>query len=300
MIANIQNSPIHFSGCLQEIPENLSQITYCLIYAIKFIAVNKLHSIRYGDSSLSANFVEIFAQMLNSIRNLLPWSQILQSEHELKSLIENVAQILMPPSNLLQEPKMITLAAAQFLLTVSSAIRPRYMLDCPSFKQLIQMGGNLTYLDQQAATIIRNSIVNCFVLPWPNVLNAEQFFDRRLALLQEYVHNLSENLMNLDHSVMYNQHDKVIRVITVILPMLNEIIDYHRESSSSVKHMLANAYKPPITKSIFIYKEFGAVSEEIGRCVLKFALGVIRTLQIQLGSEIISEMLNIFIKTTTR
>lgn len=294
------NSFILFIGCLQEIPKNLTQITYCLIYAIKFIAVNKLHSISFGDSSLSANFVEIFAQLLNSIRNLLPWSPILQCEHELKSLIENVTQILLPPSNLLQEPKMITLAAAQFLLTVSSVIRPRYMLDCPSFKQLIQMGSNLTYLDQQASAFIRNTIVNCFVLPWPNTSNADQVFDRRLILLQEYVHNLSENLLNLDHSVMHNHHDKVIKIITVVLPMHNDIIEYHRESSSSVKHMLVNAYRTPITKSILIYKEFGAVNEEIASCVLKFALSVIQTLQIQLGSPYISEMLDIFLKTTTR
>lgn len=286
---------------MQEIPKNLSQITYCLIYAIKFIAVNKLHSISYGNSTFSANFVEIFAQLLNSIRNLLPWSPILQSELELKSLIENVSQILMPPSNLLQEPKMITLAAAQFLLTVSMVIRPRYMLDCPSFKQLIQMGSNLTYLDQQAATIVRNAIVNCLVLPWPNVSNADQVFDRRSALLQEYVQrNLSENLLNLDQTAMHNQHDKVIKVITVTLPMLNEIIDHHRESTSSVKHMLVTALKPSITKSILIYKEFGAVSEEIASCVLKFALSVIRTLQIPLTSAYIWEMLDIFIKTTTR
>lgn len=261
--------------------------------------MNKLHSIS-GDSSLSANFVEIFAQLLNSIRNLLPWSPILQSEHELKSLIENVAQILLPPSNLLQEPKIITLAAAQFLLTVSSVIRPRYMLDCTSFKQLIQMGSNLTYLDQQAAITARNAIVNCFVLPWPNVPNADQLLDRRQVLLVDYVNKVSENLVNLDHSAMHNQHDKVIKVITVILPIHTEIIDYHRDSSSSVKHMLANAYKPTIHKSILIYKEFGAVSEEIASCVLKFSLSVISTLQIQLGSAYISEMLDIFLKTTTR
>lgn len=262
--------------------------------------MNKLHSISFGDSSLSTNFVEIFAQLLNSIRNLLPWSPILQSEHELESLIENVAQILLPPSNLLQEPKMITLAAAQFLLTVSSVIRPNYMLNCPSLDKLIRMGSNLTYLDQQATTIIRNAIVNCLVLPWPNVSNVDQVFDRRLTLLNDYVQNLSKDLLNLDHSVMHNQHDKVIKVITVSLPILNEIIDYHHESSSSVKHMLVNAYRQPITKSILIYKEFGAVSEEIASGVLKFALSVIRTLQIQLGSAYIGEMLDIFLKTTTR
>lgn len=287
-------------GCLQEIPKNLTHITYCLIYAIKFIAVNKFHSISFGDSSLAANFVEIFAQLLNCIRNLLPWLQVIQSEHEMKSLIEDIAQILLPPSNLLQQPKMITLAAAQFLLTVSSVIRPRYMLDCSSFKQLIQLGINLTYLDEQASTFIRNAIINCFVLSWPNLSNADQAFDRRSIMLQDYVQKISENLLSLDHSVMYNQHDKVIKIVTLVLPVLNEIIDYHRESSSSVKHMFVDAFKAPITKSIFIYKEFGSVSEEIASCVLKFALSVIRTLQIQLGSPFISEMLDIFLKTTTR
>lgn len=282
-------------------PKNLSQITYCLIYAIKFIAVNKLHTINFVDSSLSGNFVEIFAQLLNSIRNLLSWSSILQSENELKSLIESVAQILLPPSNILQEPKMITLSAAQFILTVSSTIRPRYLLDCPSFKQLIQMGSNLAYLDGQAATIIRNAIVNCFVLPWPNVANTDQAFDRRVTLLHEYIHNLSENLLNLDQlATIHSQHDKIIKVATVVLPMLNDIVEYNRESSSFVKNLLANAYKPSIGKSLIIYNHFGAVSEEIAGCVLNFALNIIQTLQIQLGPSYIREMLDVFLQTTTR
>lgn len=258
-----------------------------------------MHSISYADSSLGGNFVEIFAQLLNSIRNLLPWSPILQSENELKALIENVAQILLPPSNILQEPKMITLSAAQFLLTVSTAIRPRYMLDCSSFKQIIQMGGNLTYLDQQAASIVRNAIVNCFVLPWPNV--TEQVFDRRTILLAEYIQSIAENLLKLDNLVTaHSQHDKIIKVVTVVLPMLTDIIKHHRDSGSSVKHMLANAYKAPIAKTIQVYTHFGAVSEDVASCVLNFALNIFQTLQIPLGSIYIREMLDIFLQITTR
>lgn len=282
---------------MHEIPRNLTQITYGLIYAIKFISVNKLHSVRFGECVLSSNFAEIFAQMLNSIRNLLPWSPILQNEPELKSLIENVTQILLPASNLQQEPKLITLAAAHFLLTVSS-YRPRYMLDCASFKQLIQMGNQLNYLDGQAAKFIQNAIVNCYVLPWPHLSNADH--ENRQVKLQDYVQNLSENLLILDHTVMHNQQDKVIKVVTVVLPTLNDIIDNHRESSSSCKQMLVNAYRPSITKSILIYKEFGAHNEDIASCILKFVLSVIRTLQIQLTSPYISDMLDIFLKTTTR
>lgn len=290
------------AGCLQEIPENLSQITYCLIYAIKFIAVNKLHSLSLSNSSLSNNFVEIFAQLLNSIRNLLPWSPILQSENELKSLIENVAQILMPPSNILQEPKIITLAAAQLILTVSSQIRPRYMLDCPSIKQLIQIGSNLTYLDKQAAALIRNAIVNSFVLPWPNTVSAEQELERRTFMLHQYIHNLAQDLLNLDPVLTagHNQQEKIVKVITTVLPILKDIVDFNRESSSSVKHMLVGAYRPIIAKSLQLFGHFGGVSEVVANCVLSFSLSIIETLQIQLGSPSIREMLDVFLTTTTK
>lgn len=285
---------------MQEIPENLCRITYCLIYAIKFIATNKLQSVNHIDSSLSSSFIEIFAQMLNSIRNLLPWSPILQSESELKSLIESVAQILMPPLNILQEPRIITLSASQFILTVSTQVRPRYMLDCPSIKQLIQIGPSLTYLDRQAAVLIRNAIVNCCLLPWPNVAAAEQKFSERDALLREYVHSLSQDLMNLDHTAAHGQREKITKIIASVLAVHKEIVDYNRESNSTAKQMLAAAYRPIIAKSLELYGQLGCTDEDVANSVLNFALSVLQTLQIQLGPATVREMLDIFLEASMR
>lgn len=292
------------SGGAQEMPRNLSHVTYCLLNAIKFIAVNKLHSAGYAGNklTLTSGFADTFAQLLNSVRILLPWSPIIQNENELKSLIEYVATILLPPSNIVQDfnPRLMTLAAAQFLLTVSSTIRPRYLLDCPSFKQLIQLGIQLNHLDKLAAKTVRNAIVNSFVLPWPNVPNAEQVFDRRLVMLEEYINNLSANLLNVDHSAaVASQHDKIIGVITVVLPALCDILDCHRESTSSVKQMLMHSFKSPITKSLIIYNQFGATNEQIANGVLQFIISVLQTLQIQMGPQHIREMLDTILKTTT-
>lgn len=295
-------TPMH-GGC-QEIPRNLSHVTYCLLNAIKFIAVNKLHSIGYAGNkvTLTSGFADTFAQLMNSVRNLLPWSPIIQNENELKSLIEYVAQILLPPSNVVQDfnPRLMTLAAAQFLLTVSSTIRPRYLLDCPSVKQLIQLGIQLNHLDKLAAKTVRNALVNSFVLPWPNVPNTEQVFDRRANMLAEYINNLSENLLNVDHSAaVASQHDKIVGVITVVLPALGEILDYHRESTTSVKQMLLHSFKSPISKSLIIYNQFGATNEQIAAGVLQFVISVLQTLQIQMGSQPIREMLDAILKTST-
>lgn len=237
---------------------------------------------------------------MNSIRNLLSWSPILQSETELKSLIESVAQILMPPLNILQEPRMITLSAAQFMLTVSSQIRPRYMLDCQSIKQLIQIGTNLTYLDRQAAILIRNAIVNCLLLPWPNVSLSEQKFTERDQLLREYIHSLSQDMMNLDYSVAHGHHEKISKIIANDLIIHKEIIDYNRESNSTAKQMLASAYRPIIAKSLELYSQLGSINEEIANSVLNFALSILQTLQIQLGSATVREMLDIFLEASMR
>lgn len=195
-------------GCCQDVPENVLKITYYLIYIIKFISIHKLHS-NSSNSILSNDFIEMFSQALNSVRSLLTWSPILQHENELKSLIENVAQTLMPPSNILQEPKIVTLASAQLLLNISVVLRPRCMLECPAIKQLIQIGIDLNYLDQNAAALIRQMIVNCFVLPWPNLSNAEQELDKRAMMLREYIFNLAQDLLNSDHSIGHEKLDKV-------------------------------------------------------------------------------------------
>lgn len=83
------------------------------------------------------------------------------------------------------------------------------MLEIPSIKQLIQAGSNLTYLDQKAAATIRQAIVNCFILPWPNVSNPAQEFEKRAFMAQTYISNLAQDLLNLDNS---SGHDKVDKV----------------------------------------------------------------------------------------
>lgn len=75
--------------------------------------------------------------------------------------------------------------------------------------QLIQYGSNLAHLDSRAVAYTLQSIVNCFVLPWSNVSNAEQDFERRGLLLEEYIGRLGQDLIRLDHTLVNGQLDKV-------------------------------------------------------------------------------------------
>lgn len=105
--------------------------------------------------------------------------------------------------------------SAQLLLSITSTLKPRYALECVSLSQLIQCGSNLAHLDSRAITYTHQSIVNCFVLPWCSVSNAEQDFERRGQLLEEYVGCLGQDLIRLDHTLVNGQLDKVSKIKTM-------------------------------------------------------------------------------------
>lgn len=97
-----------------EMPDNLHQLSYNVVYAIDFLSRNKLHMLHVQLSQLSTSFIEIHAQLLSAMRCFLVWSPALKTDTELKRFIENVSYTLRPTTNLTQEPKLITLAAGKF------------------------------------------------------------------------------------------------------------------------------------------------------------------------------------------
>lgn len=235
--------------------------------AVTFLSRYKLHNLKVSLPQLTTDFIEFYAQILSALRSYLLWSPALRSDIVLKPLIENVAYTLLPPSTSTQEPKIVTLAAgknisfgillsvyqifivcvhfctAQLLLSITGITRPKYALDSTSMQQLIQAGHNLYHMDKHAVMCVHQTIVNCFVLPWPYVTNADQDFERRGHLLQEYVGVLAQDLLRLDHTAASGQQDKIVKVTTTVLPVLKDMLDYFKEQNSSVKMMLLAAYR---------------------------------------------------------
>lgn len=119
---------------------------------------------------------------------------------------------------------------------------------------------------------------------------------------------------------------QIIKITTTVLPYLRDILDYFKEQSSSVKSILLTTFKvtttllfvtdvihqscyklfklyflqPIIFKAVTLFNVFGTTSTEVAICVLNFSLSVIRTLQVQLGSNYVKEMLGVFLDASTR
>lgn len=273
-------------GCF----ENLLQLTQCLLYFVKFF-MQRRECMQIRHNSLRQYFVEMFPQVLQALRSLLSLSVFHKPENELRELVDQVGQLLQPSSTM--EQQIVCLAAAQFLLSVTSVIRPKYMLEIPSIVRLVQFGPNLRHLPAPVQSVTYEMIINCFVLPWQNVPNQEQEFEKRGLVLNEYV-------TNLGHDIFSNQEQpsKIQTIQTSsILPIFKDILEYFRDNSTSVKNMIANAFKPIITKTLTIFNS--CECQEADNLIAEFSLSVLKTLQLQLGIAFVKEMLTIFINWAT-
>ncbi|XP_058829233.1 exportin-6-A isoform X2 [Topomyia yanbarensis] len=252
--------------------------------------------------SLAGELVEVFGQTLITLRSLVLVSHIPIGEEEMMHFVGSIPRFLSPPQKVKRDQlKTLTSAAAQLLLSVSANLRPKYLVQF--IKPLVH--SDLRHLERTTALTVRRAICNCFVLPWVQCSAEEQNFDRRGALLLEYVAFIAGDLIRLDlgHSfgtinstLDYGQEEKIVSVATTVLTTLRELLDYYQEQSSSVKLMLASAYKPVIEKTLTIYSAASSKNCVLIEQIFDFCLGIIRTLQIQLGQMFLKSIIQLFLE----
>jgi hypothetical protein len=143
---------------------------------------------------------------------------------------------------------------------------------------------------------------NIFILPWNGVAVQDQHLAHRQKLLDDYINKtLASTLVKFDMKTieMPGVQTQLLSIIAEVLPVLTEILDHYQEHTSHTKNMLANAIKLVVKCCLEIYQKVGSQNAEIAENLLTFFLSVIRTLQLQLGTQAIREYLGLFLQITT-
>ncbi|XP_053698424.1 exportin-6-A [Sabethes cyaneus] len=255
-------------------------------------------------ASLASDLVEVMAQTLSTLRSLLLCAHIPFGEDEMMHFVGSIPRFLAPPTKVKRDQlKLLTSATAQLLLAVSANLRPKYLVQL--IKPLVH--SDLGHLDRGTALTVRRVVCNCFVLPWTGCSSEEQNFEGRAALLQEYVAFIAGDLIRIDlghtfgalnSSFEYGQEEKVTSVATIVLSILRELLDHYQEQTSSVKQMLASAYRPVIEKTLTIYSATSNKNCALVEQIFDFCLGVFRTLQIQLGQMFLKNIIQLLLEKT--
>jgi hypothetical protein len=163
--------------------QSISIVIRSVVYAFKLVARKKLHLRNFGNQQ---DLVELHAQLLTSLRSLLLLrSDVFEDYEEMFSLVAAVSQILLDSD----EPLIVTNSAAQLLLTITSGVRPSWILKHPSILELLQ--SDLHHQsDRHVRLSVKRIIFNCLLLPYNKIaINQveEQEYEKRGSLGIQYV-----------------------------------------------------------------------------------------------------------------
>ncbi|XP_037936402.1 exportin-6 [Teleopsis dalmanni] len=277
-----------------EMNNNLQLLTKNLLTILKFLSSNKLSNLNVDRSTFQTDLDYLYAQVLMAIRSILTVSNLLRTGDILNNLFGTIGGIFLPSNSLLSP--IIYMAASQLLLCLTTVIRPKTLLEIPTIINIMQAGSKLTHLPRQVIANIYISLISYLVLPWKEVNDQQQDFPRRCALLQEYVQCLAQYFLELE----INTESKISSITLSSLSIFSIVIEYFQDCNNISKDMLATAFKPLITKALIIYNNFGTTCNAVAISVAEFSLSTLRTLQTQLGTQFIKDMITLFIGVSSR
>lgn len=282
----------------QERSHSVSAVIRNCIHTLKLANRKKLHLYNLGNLSVTTDLVEIQAQLVTSVRSLiLLKSDVYDDYEEIYSLIASVVQTLLPSQFYSTEPLVCTNSSAQLMLTITSGIRPNYILKHPVVLELLH--SNLSHQqDKHVRLSIKRIIFNMLLLPYNKIaVNQveDQEYEKRGLFLQQYVEFTSSQFLMMDLSI---ENTSSFEQIKAELGDYEELLTIYDSTNTLTKQMLMVGLQKIIHRAIELFQNF-AKSPIVYSTIVNFFLGVVRCLQLQLGSDFIIQIIRMFIEMAT-
>lgn len=304
--------------CSDRISGMVRAVAVSLVLTVKFLATRRPHQMANGGCLCSeeaqADFVEAFAQTLSALRGLLPCASSLKMDTHVTSLVDVVAQVLLPTggSGCGGEPQLVRLASASLLLSIATVLRPVEFCEGASVKALLQMGielcGGEEEEDRRAAVTFYKAVCTSFMLPWQGqegdeAVVVDQRFEERAKRLEEFLlHSLGAQLMSGCHDVVVNNvaggGGRFVAVLEVTLGAYREILDHFVDATTQMKQMLVRPLKRVIEAVLEVFKVMPGMGAGAKDAVFGFLHSCIRVVQLQLGNQYIKDMLSVLLNAT--
>lgn len=282
----------------EERSQSISMVIRSCIYVFKLANRKKLYLYNFGNPSVTTDLIELQAQMLTSVRSLLQLRcDVYEDSEELSCLITSVIQVLLPSRFEVEEPLVVTNSSAQLMLTITSSIRPNYMLKLPFVLELLQ--SDLTHQhDKHVRLNIKRIMFNSLLLPYSKIainLVEDQEYEKRGQYLQHYVAFISNKFLVMDTST---ENPIIFEQTKAELGDYEELLTVFEDTNTISKQMMLAGIQKIINKAIELFQNFGKnpiIYEEI----VNFFLGAVRCLQIQLGADFVIQIIRMFLEMAT-
>ncbi|EDV91895.1 exportin-6-A [Drosophila grimshawi] len=284
---------------VDEMESQLQVLSDRLLQTLQLLASNRVGGHDADKASFQTDLDNLYAQVLLAIRSIFPLSKSLNSEQLLHRLFAILGSIFAGNNSPSAASPIVQQAASEVLLFIATVIRPKCLLDIPEIQSLMQAGPRLgASLPRHVSTNVHISLVSYMVLPWKNVPEPQQDYQRRQWMLREYIDAIARNFQELDINAA--GESKVAATTLSLLNILTSLIEYFKATGANAKDMLASTFKPILNKALVIFNTYGLGSIAMAITVAEFSLSMLRTLPIHLGAQFIKEMITLFIDVSSR
>uniref|UniRef100_A0A2C9JQK7 Exportin-1/Importin-beta-like domain-containing protein n=1 Tax=Biomphalaria glabrata TaxID=6526 RepID=A0A2C9JQK7_BIOGL len=261
---------------------------------------------------LQQDFIEVHAQSLAAIKAYTHWMsefyveslRVNQQKEEFNSLLLTVVHSITPLINK-EVPDKVIQSAVHLLLSVTTTVRPAFLLHVAPVVQLYDMAsqGHCQPLPQEIQMLLYRSLSHYLLLPWPNLSSADQDWDNRANHHKTFVSQLTSSFVALSqvpelasNKIAQEQAKEVIKKTLVICQdwvesLAGEVVKSKQICCISLQEVTQT------TLSIFpIYVQDVDIVENI----MTYFLAMFQGLRVQMGVAFTEKIIHTFMNVFSR
>ncbi|KAK7002625.1 Exportin-6 [Biomphalaria glabrata] len=291
---------------------NAMQIVSRLAQVASYGSRIKFFEVTTSAGVLQQDFIEVHAQSLAAIKAYTHWMsefyveslRVNQQKEEFNSLLLTVVHSIAPLINK-EGPDKVIQSAVHLLLSVTTTVRPAFLLHVAPVVQLYDMAsqGHCQPLPQEIQMLLYRSLSHYLLLPWPNLSSADQDWDNRANHHKTFVSQLTSSFVALSqvpelasNKIAQEQAKEVIKKTLVICQdwvesLAGEVVKSKQICCISLQEVTQT------TLSIFpIYVQDVDIVENI----MTYFLAMFQGLRVQMGVAFTEKIIHTFMNVFSR
>lgn len=246
------------------------------------------------DSRLASDFTEVHCQLLAALKTWCTWYKW-NTSNKLKDLNPLLLLVLPHVRAPQAVPAKVTLSAAHFLFSITSAIHPPELMQIPDALGLIQVASTLPYPKNQSRDVVLCALATVLLKPWGELCTSDA--QARNNLIQSLFEAISHDYRQINEYC--GDARSCLDITEQCLPCFVNIMDYCKEYPVISKKYLYVALKPTIDHTVDVFSGFSKYPMVV-ELQLQFFIKVLEVLQQQMSIAAIRKAVDVFLAAAVR
>lgn len=299
----------HFVERLHEAQQLMNQ--FCVI--ARYSTETQLFNIETPmPDTLEHDFIELHAQVFGTIQAYQHWlSEFhlatlrgLQNQDVLSYFISSAIESAVPVISR-TVPEKISLSACRLFLSISSTIKPHYILQYPHVQELLlkATNGELLQLPLRVSVMLYQALVSMLILPWSSVNDDSQSWDARYSELCKVVNGITNSYHQYVNTSGWSEdttlHEQAKPVIKQTLYLLQQIIALVENECKKSKTLLYQATSSCILEAIPLVHTY-ITQPDVLDVLMGFFYTIFKSLLSEVGPTLTEQITQTFMSLLTK